>query len=1098
MNGFSHPEEPPVIPDHTLVRRIGAGSYGSIWLARTVMGVHRAVKVVYRANFDSDRPYQREFEGIQQFEPISRSHPGLVDVLQIGRNDVKGYFYYIMELADCASGAPQCQPATYVPRTLSEDLNMRGRLPAAEALEHGRRLAAALAHLHQRGLAHRDIKPSNIIFVNAEPKLADIGLVAPVRADATHVGTDGYIPPEGPTSLRADIFSLGKVLYEMATGQPRADFPTLPHDLERFPDRELMIELNEVALKACAPEPGSRHADADELRAELDLLLAGRSVRHIRKVERQVRVAWQAAGVAAVLALLALGYGVVNGHLREREARLLAEAYVRDGTGLMEDRELHRALAPLAAALRLRERDPVATRTLRTRVGTALQAAPRLLQSWKDLGVLSDVRFSPGGTRLLVAGGRRAAVLDIETRTVERTFDFKGQIETAVFSPDGLTIAVANGDDVTVASLGDTNVVNYRAQDHVNSAEFSPDGQSLLIACADGAAYLLNATNQARRHKFAGHSNEVCYAAFSPDGTRIVTAGRDGTARLWDASTGESLGPPLVHAQWLFAAAFSPDGRHVATASSDGTVRVWNVQGGLALATRIEHRAAIRRVSYSPDGRFILSAGWDHTARLWDAHTGEPAGAVLRLHTSTMQAVFDADARRLATAGADGEVKVWLLRASAPKNVGPLAMVSENGSTYVTVSSNEVRFWNATNDQALTPPVTLPDTVAKGVANQDGSRVVVQLHGEQPPWAVLQTVSREGLLPSVVLSDRDFWVVNPAGTRLLSRDDRVLRGWNLDTGEVIFESPALPMTPGVAAFAPNGRSVAVASKDKKRILVLEADTGRIMQELQIDPGVKSLAFSPDSRRLAAAAAGTAPFSPCEARLWDLASGALIGLPMVHTDAIRGARFSHDGRSLVTYGYDQRAAVWTTDAARPVMDPILLSTYVESAAFSADSLWLITASSRQVQVWNARTGQAVTPPFTDAVPFNRAGFCAGGRRIWTATRRGVLLWDLPEANGTPDELMALADHLGAAVPATLNWNPHALTAAQLDERCAQERRAAAANLPAWRASQIEHAEARDDWFAAQFHLEKLLQTTPNDTDLRRRMEAARERLAAPAP
>src|SRR5262249_21724698 len=88
------------ITDHHLVRRIGLGSYGEVWLARNVIGTHRAVKIVFRAKFEDSAPYEREFRGIQKFEPVSRSHDGLVDVLQVGRNDELGYFYYIMELAD--------------------------------------------------------------------------------------------------------------------------------------------------------------------------------------------------------------------------------------------------------------------------------------------------------------------------------------------------------------------------------------------------------------------------------------------------------------------------------------------------------------------------------------------------------------------------------------------------------------------------------------------------------------------------------------------------------------------------------------------------------------------------------------------------------------------------------------------------------------------------------------------------------------------------------------------------------------------------------------------------------------------------------------
>src|SRR5215475_6565132 len=91
---------PPTIPDHTLLRPIGRGAYGEVWLARNVMGTLRAVKVVERKQFKSDRPYEREFAGIQRYEPVSRSADGLVHVLHVGRNDAEGYFYYVMELAD--------------------------------------------------------------------------------------------------------------------------------------------------------------------------------------------------------------------------------------------------------------------------------------------------------------------------------------------------------------------------------------------------------------------------------------------------------------------------------------------------------------------------------------------------------------------------------------------------------------------------------------------------------------------------------------------------------------------------------------------------------------------------------------------------------------------------------------------------------------------------------------------------------------------------------------------------------------------------------------------------------------------------------------
>src|SRR5436190_21818711 len=90
---FPEPAVVPEIPDHQLLRCIGSGAYGEVWLARSVIGTYRAVKIVHRRTFESDRPYEREFQGMQKFEPVSRSHEGLTDILQVGRNDDAGYYY---------------------------------------------------------------------------------------------------------------------------------------------------------------------------------------------------------------------------------------------------------------------------------------------------------------------------------------------------------------------------------------------------------------------------------------------------------------------------------------------------------------------------------------------------------------------------------------------------------------------------------------------------------------------------------------------------------------------------------------------------------------------------------------------------------------------------------------------------------------------------------------------------------------------------------------------------------------------------------------------------------------------------------------------
>ena len=87
---------PPLRPDHDLLRCIGKGSYGEVWLAKNIVGSFRAVKIIHRARFTEERPFEREFEGMQRFEPVARTHPGLVAVLHLGRDSAGSYFYYIM------------------------------------------------------------------------------------------------------------------------------------------------------------------------------------------------------------------------------------------------------------------------------------------------------------------------------------------------------------------------------------------------------------------------------------------------------------------------------------------------------------------------------------------------------------------------------------------------------------------------------------------------------------------------------------------------------------------------------------------------------------------------------------------------------------------------------------------------------------------------------------------------------------------------------------------------------------------------------------------------------------------------------------------
>jgi len=275
----------PGIPDHEVVRPIGSGSGGQVWLAKNALGTFRAVKTVRQQPFKNQNAFERELHGILKFEPVSRQHDGLVDILQVGRNEAEGYFYYVMELADDAATGQNIFPESYSPKTLAGRGELIRRFPIAECVRHGAAIASALGFLHRQGLIHRDIKPSNIIFVNDVPKLADIGLVTDMTTAASMFGTDGFTPKEGSGSVRADIFSLGKVLYEMSTGRDRNDYPALPEEMADGPEARDLILLNKIIIKACRSRPWYRYQTAEEMLSALLLFQFDREKFH--RVERR-------------------------------------------------------------------------------------------------------------------------------------------------------------------------------------------------------------------------------------------------------------------------------------------------------------------------------------------------------------------------------------------------------------------------------------------------------------------------------------------------------------------------------------------------------------------------------------------------------------------------------------------------------------------------------------------------------------------------------------------------------------------------------------------------------------------------------------------
>lgn len=266
----------PSLPGYTAKRLLGRGAFGEVWLAEDMCGLLYAVKVIYRDNPVHRDAEAREFEGLRHYLGVSRENDHLLQIYFVGPSLDKQFFYYVMDLADDANGRDRIRVSQYVPRTLRYEIKNRvGHGSVREVIRLGQALLRGLSSLHEKHLIHRDIKPSNIVFKEGQPKLTDFGLVclASKWSRAERIGTLHYMPDRGKGTHSADLYSLGKVLWEFWTGADVADFPAIPSQLlENAPNRA-SNRLNEVINRACNGEPTERYqgwAEMWEALAEIE------------------------------------------------------------------------------------------------------------------------------------------------------------------------------------------------------------------------------------------------------------------------------------------------------------------------------------------------------------------------------------------------------------------------------------------------------------------------------------------------------------------------------------------------------------------------------------------------------------------------------------------------------------------------------------------------------------------------------------------------------------------------------------------------------------------------------------------------------------
>jgi WD40 repeat protein len=1078
---LNSPERRPNVPDHELVRCIGKGSYGEVWLARNVFGVFRAVKLVYRSSFDSDRPFQREFTGIKSFEPVSRSHPSFMAILHVGQNQAEGYFYYVMELADDQQSGQQVVPETYEAKTISSEVAARSRLPLNDCIQVGVAIGDALATLHAAGLVHRDIKPANIIYVNGRPKLADIGLVHTIASAATFVGTQGYIPPEGPGTVQADIYALGKLLYEISTGNDRQQFPQLPDFVAGSEDGPGFAELNEVLVRACESNPKDRYADAAQLCSDLQLIGRGESLRRLRTLERRWRVVTRTGVVAAVVIAIVggLGWVFVAQHQRAARARASqAATALALGARSLDEGDNLGALPWFVEAQQVEGGGPGAL-AHEVRIGSVLEYSPHLVHCWWHDQQVRYAEFSPDGRQIAFADTQGAIqLLDWHAGVITKRLvhDTNSAVVSLDFSADGrLLLSGSRGHGWRVWDLSSGEVISGASLSYeLRSAAFSPKADRVVTAGDHGGLHVWNATNGALIMTLKGHSAHVRAAEFSHDGEFIVSTSHDFTTVLWNSRTGEIV-RRIKEEGWGYAAAFNADDEWIVSGGSRSVAQIWRVEDAVPVFGPLLHPRQVCAARFSPDRRLLATVTYGGVVYLWDLTRQGAESGVLRHPQDVHHAGFSSDGRFLVTSSFDHSVRVWEV---APASSLPPAIknvVSENGQVMFEVIKNRVRALDVLSSNVLAEITT--SYAAAGVAcSSSGAKFLVR--PASAGTAMLEGMDfRSGQrlkISGKALDSRTKCHLAEGAPIAVTLNNEIATAWDLESGERLSTFTAPAHLDG-ARLTRNGATVVLwptVESGNTAAWLVDTKSGReVYSPLIHDLPVGACRFDA-SEKVFATACRDRSIAHGYAQLWNAATGQPIGGRLMHTDGVLTVDFSADGKLVATGGEDNVAYVWNVDTGARV-GPLRHQEQVWAVEFTHGMSWLTTgAADGTARVWDVRTGAPLTPMLRQPGVVTGAHLAGDGMAlVTTATRQGV-----SSARVFRLELMRdSAASIGLVTPflsgETLHKESDRQAISQWAERN-RERTAAMSSLK-WHTEQGLRAHSSRNYHGGVFHLERAL-------------------------
>jgi len=1008
-------ETQPIIPDHQLLRKIGAGSYGEIWLSQNVMGTFRAIKIVYRSSFEKERPYEREFLGIRKFEPVSRSHEGLVDILQVGRDPDDQYFYYVMEIADDVSQGQVIDAETYKPYTLSTDLAHHKPLSHERCLSVAQSLASALQYLHTNGLIHRDVKPSNIIFVGGVAKLADIGLVTEVGANTIIGGTLGYIAPDKTPSPQGDIYSLGKVLYEMSTGKSCQDFPELPTTLDDEHGQAL-LELNEITLKACEHEQKNRYQSAKELFEELQLLQAGKSLKRLHALEKRFVILIKLVLVVSVL--LCLG-GIAFWRAKEAEkqtSQRLADSYITLGISSMDNLDLFGALNWFSEALRLDEGQKDREARDRLYYGAVLQRCPKLTRLWLNDDLNYQIRFSHSDKYLVTANEKGAATIwDVanDRKKLELT-NHPAAVKTASFSPDDSKVLTSCNDGyVRIWNVENgMELMKWRHPTNGLSAAFYPDGKRVVTGCADGKIRVFAIGQDSPVRVIEAHNGTILNVSCSADGKWLTSASKDGTARLWDAETYAPLDAPFKHGSWVYYANVSPDGKYLATCSFDETVKIWELPSG-RMHRILEHEGAVHSAEFNFTSTLLVTTCGDYATRIYEVIDGKQVSPPLKTGLHAPHAVFSHKQNLVAVAGTHGVSSIWDIEPSIQLPKEKLAAHLDQRGHTVTLTTHSAQIIAISNSTPVGPVFSTPQNlVSVDLSQRTESLLMISTNLESKAahqnFQLFDIKTGKVLGPKFELRASNR-TLSPSGRLLLASSREGISLWDLTQGKEHFAR--IPRTTNQRVLSFNNGETMFAYVHENFAYIHSVKSGELLWAIEHQMAVASLLFHPDGKFVVTACSDDT-FREGEAHFWDLEKRVPVGSPMVHRDGVVEVHFSPSGDKVLTCSEDRTARIWEFPSGKPLTPPMMHKNHVDTGTFSPDGSHVLTASGDlAVRMWDAATGLPITPQLYHSQQIVRLSFI-GGNNVFSCWEKdkSFRVWHFAEDSRPVEDLMALSELL----------------------------------------------------------------------------------------